>query len=102
MVILIENKRIVDFCERYPCFDIDKTLLSFIDFIENTQSNSVPSLDKTLASQIVDNLKSLQQQVCGLDNNLSLKHSEYLCTASQIKKEYIDDNFICENVLQSF
>jgi len=91
MAILIENRRIIDFCERYPCFDIDKTLLSFIDFIENTQSTSVPSLDKTLASQIVDNLKSLQQQVYGLENNISVKHNEYIHRASELKKEYIED-----------
>lgn len=91
MTILIENRRIVEFCERYPCFDIEKTVLSFIDFIESTHSMSVPSLDKTLASQIVDNLKSLQQQVYGLENNLSIKQNEYLSKASEIKKEYIED-----------
>ena len=91
MTILIKNRRIVEFCERYPCFDIEKTVLSFIDFIESTHSMSVPSLDKTLASQIVDNLKSLQQQVYGLENNLSIKQNEYLSKASEIKKEYIED-----------
>ena len=78
MTILIENRRIIEFCEQYPCFDIEKTVLSFIELIENTSSNAVPSLNSTLASQIVDSLKSLQNQVYGLENNLSIKHNEYI------------------------
>jgi len=91
MTILIENRRIIEFCEQYPCFDIEKTVLSFIELIENTSSNAVPSLNSTLASQIVDSLKSLQNQVYGLENNLSIKHNEYINKSAEIKKEYVED-----------
>ena len=84
MVIQINNKRIVDFCTKHPSFDIEKTLVSFIDFVEETYSSANPSLDSTLAAQILSNLKTLQQQVQDIDSGMSIKQKE-------IKKEYIDD-----------
>ena len=80
--IFINNKRIAEFCKKYNNFDITQTLLSFIDFIEH--NTKMPSLDSTLAMQILDNIKSLQNQVSSIDSTLSVKQKE-------IKNEYIDD-----------
>ena len=91
MVILLENKRIIDFCVTHPNFDVEKTVLSFIDFIEETYNSTVPSLDSNLASHILNNLKSLQQQVQAIDSNISIKQSEYIYKVTSMKKEYIDD-----------
>ena len=91
MVINIQNKRIIDFCEKHPNFDVERTILSFIDFIEDTYSSTVPSLDSNLASQILNNLKSLQEQVKGIDSNISIKQAEYIHKSAEMKKEYIDD-----------
>ena len=76
--LMIQNKRIMDFCEKHPNFDIERTVLSFIDFIEDTYSNTVPSLDSNLASHILANLKSLQTQVHGLNTNINNVKKEYL------------------------
>jgi len=84
MVIQISNKRIIDFCTKHPSFDIEKTMLSFIEFVDNTCSSANPCLDSNLASQILTNLKTLQQQVQSMDSTISIKQNE-------IKKEYIDD-----------
>jgi hypothetical protein len=91
MVIQINNKRIIDFCAKHPSFDLEKTVLSFIDFIDNTHSSANPSLDSNLASQILTNLKTLQQQVQGIDSTISIKQNEYINKSIEIKKEYIDD-----------
>ena len=80
--IVINNKRIAEFCKKYNNFDITQTLLSFIDFIEH--NTKMPSLDSTLAMQILDNIKSLQNQVSSIDSTFSVKQKE-------IKNEYIDD-----------
>jgi len=88
MVIQINNKRIIDFCSKHPSFDIEKTMLSFIDFVDNTYSSANPSLDSNLASQILTNLKTLQQQVQSMDSTISIKQKEI---SMEIKKEYIDD-----------
>ena len=82
--MIIQNKRIIDFCAKHPNFDVEKTVLSFIDFIEETYNFTVPSLDSNLASQILMNLKTLQQQVQGMDSTISIKQDE-------LKKEYVDD-----------
>ena len=82
--MIIQNKRIIEFCAKHPNFDVEKTVLSFIDFIEETYNFTVPSLDSNLASQILMNLKTLQQQVQGMDSTISIKQTE-------LKKEYIDD-----------
>lgn len=63
MTIQLHNKRIADFCAKHPSFDIENTVLSFIDFIEETYSSAIPSLDSSLASQILTNLKMLEQKV---------------------------------------
>ena len=91
MVFQINNKRIIDFCKKHPSFDIEKTILSFIDFVEETKSSANPSLDSNLASQILTNLKTLQQQVQGIDSTISIKQNEYINKSMEIKKEYIDD-----------
>jgi hypothetical protein len=91
MTIKLQNKRIIDFCEKHPAFDIEKTLLSFIDFVEDTYSTTIPSLDSNLASQILMNLKTLQQQVQGMDSTISIKQNDYLNKSIELKKEYVDD-----------
>jgi hypothetical protein len=91
MTIHINNKRIIDFCTKHPSFDIEKTVLSFIDFVEETYTSANPSLDSNLASQILTNLKTLQQQVQGIDSTISIKQNEYINKSMEIKKEYIDD-----------
>ena len=78
MVFQINNKRIIDFCAKHPSFDIEKTVLSFIDFVEETYTSANPSLDSNLASQILTNLKTLQQQVQGIDSTISIKQNEYI------------------------
>jgi len=65
-------------------------VLSFIDFIDETYSSTVPSLDSNLASQILTNLKSLQQQVQGIDASISIKQAEYIKKSDEMKKEYIE------------
>ena len=90
-MIKIENKRIMDFCKKHPSFDVERTLISFIEFIENTYNNAVPSLDSNLASNILENLKMLQNKVDGLDNSLNIKQTEYLNKTNEMKKEYIEN-----------
>lgn len=80
----IINKRIINFCEKYPSFDIESMLISFIDIIEKSSSTVLPSLDSNLASQILNSLKSLQNQVNDIDSNLIIKQDN-------LKKEYLDD-----------
>jgi len=91
MTIQHHNKRIIDFCTKHPSFDIESTVLSFIDFIEHTYSTTIPSLDSTLASQILSNLKTLEQRVQTLDSNMAIKQIENLHKSVELKKEYIDD-----------
>ncbi len=98
MTIKLQNKRIIDFCAKHPSFDIENTLLTFIDFIEETYSSTVPTLDSNLATQILTNLKSLQQQVQGIDSSISIKQAEYIKKADEIKREYIE---YIKNILMS-
>jgi len=84
MTIQISNRRIIEFCDKHPSFDLESTVLSFIQFIEETNASTVPTLDSNLAYQIIENLKSLEQKVHGLDSAISMKHTEYL-------NKYIED-----------
>lgn len=82
MEIIIKNKRIVKFCQKHPCFDPEKTLISFIELVEKT--DVVQTLDSNLATQIIDNIKILQNQVNAMDSTITSKQID-------IKKEYIED-----------
>jgi len=90
-MIEINNKRINEFCIKHPTFNIEQTLLTFIDFIEQTYSSTVPSLDSTLASQILSNLNRLEQRVQTLDTTILTKQTESMHKSVELKKEYIDD-----------
>jgi hypothetical protein len=87
MGIKITNKRIIEFCENHPSFDLETTVLSFIDLIEEIHNTAVPDLNSNLASQILLNLKSLEQKVINIDATLATKQNDY----ATIKKEYMDD-----------
>jgi hypothetical protein len=87
----ISNRRIIDFCTKHPMFNVENVLLLFIDCIENAYSSTIPSLDSTLASQIVSGLKSLEEKVHGLDSTISIKQLEYYHKSMELKREYIDD-----------
>jgi hypothetical protein len=80
----ITNRRILEFCDKHPTFDLENTLLSFIDFIDKANETVAPSLDSNLAEKILSNLKTLQNHVISIDSNIATKQS-------QIKREYIDE-----------
>jgi len=90
-MIKIENKRIMDFCKKHPTFEPEAILLSFINFVEDNFNNVIPSLDSSLASQILDKLNKLDNKVLGIDTALNIKQNEYFNKSNEIKKEYIDD-----------
>ncbi len=70
----ITNKRIVDFCQKYPSFDLESIVLAFIDIVEKTSENIVPSLDSNLASKILNSLQSIHHSVCDIDTKFNNKH----------------------------
>ena len=76
---------------KHPSFDLESTVLSFIDFVEETYSSAVPSLDSNLAAQILANMKELEKKVHGLDATLSINKSEYINKSMEIKREYMED-----------
>lgn len=91
MAIQLDNKRIIEFCAKHPSFDVENAVLSFIDFIEETYSSAIPSLDSSLASQILTNLKTLEQKVQSLDSTIATKQMEYINKSAEMKREYIDN-----------
>ena len=91
MNIIIENKRIITFCTKYPNFNVEDTLLSFIGFVENTCDKTVPSLDSNLATQLLLNIKSLQNQVLHMESTINAKQNEYINKFADFRKDYIQD-----------
>jgi hypothetical protein len=81
----------MDFCEKHSSFVPEKIILSFIDFVEDNFNNVVPCLDSSLATQILDQLKILDNKVQGIDTTLNVKQTEYFNKSNEMKKEYIDD-----------
>ena len=90
-MITIGNKRIIDFCDRYPNFNVEDTVVSFIEFVEKICDNTVPSLDSNLATQLLLNIKTLQTQVGNLDSTITARQNEYINRFAEFRKDYIVD-----------
>ena len=90
-MITIGNRRIIDFCNRYPNFNIEDTVVSFIEFVEKICDNTVPSLDSNLATQILINIKNLQTQVGNLDSTITDRQNQYINRFAEFRKDYIVD-----------
>ena len=95
MAISIQNKRIIEFCDKYPNFNVEDTLLSFIDFIERTYNNSIPSLNSNLASDLLQNMKTLQQQMIHMETSIAANQKETIHDFTnrfvEFRKEYLED-----------
>ena len=88
--ITLNNKRISDFYKKNPSMDIETNNLLFIDLFENIFQQGV-TINKSLSSQILNEISGLNTRLHSMQNNVSNLSSELILKFLDIKKEYIED-----------
>jgi hypothetical protein len=93
--IAVKNKDIWEFYDKHKNLNFEEMNLIFIDILTQVLEKTSPSLTTSIASQLMDNMKALQNQVSNvaemfsksttdMNTNFALKFMEF-------KKEYMED-----------
>jgi len=93
--ITANNQRIWEFYNEHPNLDFEVMNLLLVDILGKIMDVSNPSLNSSIASQLVDSVRSLQSQVTGvsdmmtrsqidMNNNFTMKFIEF-------KRDYMTD-----------
>ena len=88
--ITLNNKRISDFYKKNPTMDIETNNLLFIDLFENIFQQGA-TINKSLSSQILNEISGLNTKIHSMQNNVSNLSSELILKFLDIKKDYIED-----------
>ena len=75
--ITLNNKRISDFYKKNPSMDIETNNLLFIDLFENIFQQGV-TINKSLSSQILNEISGLNTRLHSMQNNVSNLSSELI------------------------
>lgn len=93
--IAVKNKDIWDFYDKHKNLNFEEMNLILIDMMENMFESMNPSLNTTIASQLLDNMKSLQNQVSNVTEMVSKSQTDMNTTFTlkfmEFKKDYIED-----------
>jgi hypothetical protein len=89
------NKRLWEFYNEHPNLDFEDMNLLFIDVLAKIIDVSNPSLNSSIASQLVDSLKTLQSQVAGVSDMMSKSQIDMTTSFTmkfiEFKRDYIAD-----------
>jgi len=94
-IIEIKNKDVYDFYQKNPNLDITEMNLILIDILEQLFEKTNPSLNASIASQLIDTVKTLQTQVTNVTDMFSKSQQDintsFTLRFMEFKKEYIED-----------
>ena len=93
--ITLTNKSIWDFYDKHKEIDIEEINIVFINILENLMQTISPTLNSSLANQLLENVKSLQSQVNSfseyLENTQEKTQRDFSIKFIEFKKDYIAD-----------
>jgi len=93
--IAVKNKDIWDFYDKHKNLNFEEMNLILIDMMENMFESMNPSLNTTIASQLLVNMKSLQNQVSNVTEMVSKSQTDmntnFTLKFMEFKKDYIED-----------
>jgi len=93
--IAVKNKDIWEFYDKHPNMNFEEMNLIMIDILEQIFEKTNPSLNTNIASQLLDNMKSLQNQVSNVTDLFSKSQTDmntnFALKFMEFKKDYIED-----------
>jgi len=94
-VLTVDNKKIYEFYQEHTSLDFEEMNILFIDILGKVMECSNPSLNTSIASQLVDSLKSLQTQVSSVTNMMTKSQSDmtnaFTMKFIEFKRDYMTD-----------
>lgn len=93
--ISFNNKKIHEFYQEHKNIDIESMNLVLIDILERLYQDINPVLTTNLASQLIENMRTLQTQMNNMNDSFTKSQSElntnFVVKFIEFKKEYIED-----------
>jgi hypothetical protein len=91
----LKNKDVWDFYDKHKHLNFEEMNLVMVDILEQILEATSPSLNTTIAAQLVENMKLLQTQVSSVTDMFSKSQQDLNNTFSlrfmEFKKDYIED-----------
>jgi hypothetical protein len=93
--ITLSNERIIKFYNTYPNINIETVNIFLCDMMEKLMEKMDTSLNTNLATQIIDNMKLLHNEVNDIKENINKTNNDVIMQfslkLSELKKENIED-----------
>jgi hypothetical protein len=89
--ITLQNKTIWEFYDQHKEINIEEINLIFIKVLENLMQTINPTLNSSLANQLLENIKSLQTQINSISDINLRTQQEFSIKFLEFKKDYIED-----------
>jgi len=93
--ITVKNKKIWEFYQQHTNIDFEEMNVLFVDILGKIFESSNPSLNTSIASQLVENIKSLQSQVTDVKSMMTKSQSEmntnFTVKFVEFKRDYMND-----------
>jgi len=93
--ISFNNKKVFEFYQQHKNINIEIMNITFVDILERLYADANPALTNSLASQLVENMRSLQQQMVSMNDTITKSQTDintnFTMKFVDFKKEYIED-----------
>jgi hypothetical protein len=93
--IVLKNERIINFYNTHKNIDVETINIFFCDMMEKMMEKMDTSLNTNLASQLIENMKVLQQEINTIKENVNKTNqdmiTQFSLKLSELKKENIED-----------
>ena len=91
----LNNKDVWEFYNKHPHINFEEMNICLIKILEQILESTNPSLNTNIASQLIDNMKNIQNQVSNVTEMFSKSQHEmntlFALKFMEFKKEYIED-----------
>ena len=89
------NPKITKFFSEHSTLDFEQTILSFVEIMEKLSEAMNNSVNSTVVTNILENLKTMNTKIASIDSNVNKYQTDSLTQLTlkmnEFKKEYIDD-----------
>jgi len=89
--ITLTNKSIWEFYEKHKELNIEEINITFIKILEDLMQTINPTLNSSLATQLLENIKSLQTQINSFSDIQLRTQQDFSLKFLEFKKDYIED-----------
>ena len=93
--LTITNKKVWDFYDEHKNLNFENMNILFIDILDNLLRNTNPTLDANIAASLLDNIKTLQNQITTIGDTVTKNQTDigtmFTMKFIDFKRDYMDD-----------